>query len=158
MNEAERYLHDRQNKSADPEHSDVPGPFSGLSRTGATASTRGIGVFSGWWSLDGRIGRQTYILRLLLIFGIMVVAMIILNVLGAIAGGDSSMGRPIAAFVIFSSMPFALPQHTRRLHDLGWSGWWQLLFLIPLFGLFFRIYLWCKEGTPGNNQYGGKVG
>lgn len=29
---------------------------------------------------------------------------------------------------------------TRRLHDIGLSGWWQLLFYVPLFALYFRVY------------------
>lgn len=37
----------------------------------------------------------------------------------------------------------------RRLHDLGKSGWWIFLFLIP----FVWLMTWCK-GQSGPNEYG----
>ena len=43
---------------------------------------------------------------------------------------------------------------TRRLHDTGRSGWWQLLFLIPLVGLIVLLYWFALPGGTGDNQYG----
>ena len=42
----------------------------------------------------------------------------------------------------------------RRLHDIDKSGWYQLLFLIPLAGIVLWLVFMCTEGTKGNNQYG----
>ena len=42
----------------------------------------------------------------------------------------------------------------RRWHDLGKSGWFTLLLLIPLVNLIVAIYLWVKKGDEGPNQYG----
>ncbi len=42
----------------------------------------------------------------------------------------------------------------RRLHDTGKSGWWLLLGLIPIVGIFIVIYMLCKESDPYPNQYG----
>ena len=44
---------------------------------------------------------------------------------------------------------------SRRLHDTGRSGWFQLLSLIPLVGLIL-IYWFAISGDQGNNQYGPK--
>jgi|AntRauTorcE11897_2_1112592.scaffolds.fasta_scaffold37144_2 uncharacterized membrane protein YhaH (DUF805 family) len=43
---------------------------------------------------------------------------------------------------------------TRRLHDVGKSGWWQLLFLIPVVGLIVMIVFLVKEGDKQENVYG----
>lgn len=42
---------------------------------------------------------------------------------------------------------------SRRLHDTGHSGWWQLIQLIP-FG-FILIIIWgVQDSDPGHNEYG----
>ena len=41
---------------------------------------------------------------------------------------------------------------TRRLPDIGKSGWWQLIYLLP-FGMFYGVYLSITEGE-GDNEYG----
>lgn len=43
---------------------------------------------------------------------------------------------------------------TRRLHDINKSGWLQLLWLIPILGWIFLIYLLAQEGNAEANQYG----
>ena len=42
----------------------------------------------------------------------------------------------------------------RRLHDIGRSGWWLLLSLIPLVGAIILIIWYCTDSQPGANQYG----
>lgn len=42
---------------------------------------------------------------------------------------------------------------TRRLHDIGKSGWWQLLSLIPLIGGLVLIY-WAVQPSEGDNTFG----
>ncbi len=42
----------------------------------------------------------------------------------------------------------------RRLHDTDRSGWWLLLWLIPLVGWIILIVWYCLPGTTGSNQYG----
>lgn len=41
----------------------------------------------------------------------------------------------------------------RRMHDIGKSGWWVLLCLVPLVNLYL-IYLGCLDSQPGANQWG----
>ena len=42
----------------------------------------------------------------------------------------------------------------RRLHDIDRSGWWLLLWFIPLVGMIVLIVWACKRGTPGHNRFG----
>ncbi|MDO4539549.1 MAG: DUF805 domain-containing protein [Syntrophomonadaceae bacterium] len=44
----------------------------------------------------------------------------------------------------------------RRLHDIGKSGWFILVGLIPIIGLIWLIILYCKESVP--EQMSGSVG
>lgn len=42
----------------------------------------------------------------------------------------------------------------RRLHDLGKSGWWFLIGLVPLIGGIVLLVWFCTEGEEASNQYG----
>lgn len=42
----------------------------------------------------------------------------------------------------------------RRLHDIGKSGWWFFISLIPIIGTIWIIVLLCIDSVPGDNQYG----
>ena len=42
----------------------------------------------------------------------------------------------------------------RRLHDTNKSGWYQLIWLIPVLGWVAMVYLMIQDGDAGANQYG----
>lgn len=42
----------------------------------------------------------------------------------------------------------------RRLHDIGMTGWWYLIYIIPIIGLIAFIYFGTKKGDEGDNEYG----
>jgi len=42
----------------------------------------------------------------------------------------------------------------RRLHDINRSGWWQLLWLVPIIGWVVLIYFLVRIGNAGDNQFG----
>jgi len=42
----------------------------------------------------------------------------------------------------------------RRLHDIGRSGWWLLLMLIPLIGPLVLLYWYVQPSAEGANQFG----
>ena len=43
---------------------------------------------------------------------------------------------------------------TRRLHDAGRSGWWQLLTLIPLVGALVVLYWLVQPSESSGNEFG----
>jgi uncharacterized membrane protein YhaH (DUF805 family) len=48
----------------------------------------------------------------------------------------------------------ALAVGARRLHDIDKSGWWMLLWLIPVLGWILLIYWAAQPGDSGANKYG----
>ena len=46
------------------------------------------------------------------------------------------------------------PVGVRRLHDIGKSGWWLLIGLIPLVGAIVLLVFAVFDSQPGDNQYG----
>lgn len=42
----------------------------------------------------------------------------------------------------------------RRLHDIGRSGWWLLLSLVPVIGILVLIYWYIQPTDPAANEYG----
>ena len=60
---------------------------------------------------------------------------------------------PILYVLSWLALPgLAVP--IRRLHDLDKSGWWILVFLIPLIGSIILIIWFVGRGTVGPNQFG----
>jgi uncharacterized membrane protein YhaH (DUF805 family) len=48
----------------------------------------------------------------------------------------------------------ALAVGARRLHDIGRTGWWQLLLLVPILGGVVLIVFWALRPEPGTNRFG----
>ena len=42
----------------------------------------------------------------------------------------------------------------RRLHDIGKSGAWYFIFLVPVVGAIILLVWVCKDSQPGDNRYG----
>ena len=64
----------------------------------------------------------------------------------------SMLGDTIAALASLALLLPALAVGTRRLHDIGKSGWWQLLGLTGI-GLFVLIYWWVQPTAQGSNAH-----
>ncbi|MCL2593057.1 MAG: DUF805 domain-containing protein [Defluviitaleaceae bacterium] len=42
----------------------------------------------------------------------------------------------------------------RRLHDIGKSGWWNLLAFVPIIGWIILLVWNCRDSQPDENKYG----
>ena len=101
------------------------------------------------FTFEGRSSRTEYWQFMVIIFLIQVMATII----------DLSLNES-GEVLIFSSLTnlfFIIPSislTTRRLHDIGKSGWFQLLYLIPLLGWIIMLFFVFKKGSEEDNIYG----
>lgn len=48
----------------------------------------------------------------------------------------------------------ALGVTARRLHDIGKSGWWMLIALVPILGGLYLLFLLVQDSVPETNAYG----
>jgi uncharacterized membrane protein YhaH (DUF805 family) len=58
----------------------------------------------------------------------------------------------LAIYVLF--LIYYLSLIVRRFHDLGKSGWYTLLYLVPVVNIITLIYLLGAKGEEGSNKYG----
>ena len=112
------------------------------------------------FSFSGRIGRMRYLAYGI---GINFLLMAIIGFVSAMLGfaggglGSSSMGMMgMGLFGIFYLVAIVLSVMfaKRRLNDLNRSGWWFLLFIVPIVNLLMTIYLLFFPGTDGSNNFG----
>ena len=109
------------------------------------------------FSFNGRIGRMRY-----LAYGIgvnLVLTAVVLPLIGASAamGGDpttSLLGMVAIGIFYLATIVVSVMFAKRRLNDLNRSGWWFLLFIIPIVNLLLAIYLVFCPGTDGSNSFG----
>lgn len=101
---------------------------------------------------SGRARRKEYWMFLLINMLIFIVLGFVDKAIG-FTFGDSSVGVFYITYSICVTIP-GLAVVVRRLHDVGRSGWWYFIVLIPLIGAIILIIWFCKEGEHGENQWG----
>lgn len=62
--------------------------------------------------------------------------------------------QPLSSIFSLITIPPSIAVAARRLHDIDKSGWWQLIWGIPLIGWVVMIVWLVKPGTAGSNRYG----
>ena len=103
-------------------------------------------------NFDGRARRKEYWMFLLFNIIFAIAAMILDNVLGiAIEGVGYGPLYGIYALALF--IP-GLALSVRRLHDVGKSGWFMFIALVPIIGGIWLLILACTDGDSGDNEYG----
>ncbi len=102
-------------------------------------------VFSQYTDFTGRDSREQYWM-FILFYMIIYIALAVVDTI--LTGGLLTMLFSLA--LLIPSLAIA----ARRLHDIGKSGWWQLIVLIPLIGLIVLIIWLATPGIKEENQYG----
>ena len=64
------------------------------------------------------------------------------------------VSSPVSWIFSLATLLPSLAVGSRRLHDMNKSGWLQLIWIIPILGWIYLIYLLAQPGDAGDNQYG----
>jgi len=109
------------------------------------------------FSFNGRIGRLRYLAYGVGTMFVLMLALIPLIGASALMGGETgaSIGSLIGMLVVYAAMiVLSVMFGKRRLNDLGRSGWWFLLSIVPIANLVLTVYLMFFPGTDGSNEFG----
>ena len=107
-------------------------------------------------NFSGRARRKEYWMFVLVQTIVMIGLMILDSVLGLdfeLQGISLGYGYLYLIGIIVHFIP-SLALVVRRLHDVGKSGWFYFIFLIPLIGVIWLLVLYCTEGQKQDNKWG----
>ena len=105
---------------------------------------------------NGRARRKEYWMWTLYCTIILIISMALDNLFGLtfeFLGQDLGYGWLYLIFGIIQFIP-GLAVVIRRLHDVGKSGWYYLIILIPLIGFIWILVLLCTDGVKEENKWG----
>jgi uncharacterized membrane protein YhaH (DUF805 family) len=100
---------------------------------------------------SGRSRRKEYWMFCLFSVIFTIAAMILDSVLG------SAIGMGYGVIYLLYTLAVFIPSiavSVRRLHDVGKSGWFLLIVLIPIIGGIWFIILVCSNSEAGETKYG----
>jgi len=105
-------------------------------------------VYSKYATFSGRATRSEYWWFVLFLYATILCVVL----LGVATGIDKPFLALIGIFVAISFIPI-VALRVRRLHDIGKSGWWIFLGLVPYIGEFI-LFIFSVMGSDGENEYG----
>ena len=105
---------------------------------------------------NGRARRKEYWMWTLYYTVVLLIAMVLDNVLGL---NFELFGQPLGYGWLYVTIGIThlipgLGIVVRRLHDVGKSGWFYLIILIPLIGFIWILVLFCTDGIKEDNKWG----
>ena len=106
-------------------------------------------VFSKYATFSGRARRSEF--WYFVLFNVIVTSVV--GYIGKAIGGQNLENILTSVWGLAILVP-SLALSWRRLHDIGKSGLWALLDLIPIVGWIILLIWACKDSQPGENQYG----
>jgi len=107
-------------------------------------------------NFNGRASRKQYWMFTLFNLIFAIAALIIDNIIGT-TFNFGVVTLPYGWLYLIYGLGVFIPTFAvfiRRLHDVGKSGWWIFLGIIPIIGGIWLLILACTAGEPGDNNYG----
>jgi uncharacterized membrane protein YhaH (DUF805 family) len=112
-------------------------------------------VFENYANFNGRARRSEYWYYALTNFLIQMVFLCLFLLLSA--SDNVGIGLLFYGLMMIYSLAVLIPSlavAVRRLHDVGKSGWFYFIVLIPIIGAIWLLVLFFTEGDQGENAYG----
>jgi uncharacterized membrane protein YhaH (DUF805 family) len=100
----------------------------------------------------GRASRREFWSFYLLFFLTYIILALLDSLLGKFSW-EKGMGPLSGIFALATVVP-SLAAGARRLHDTGRSGWWQILYPVPLVGFVIVMVLLAWRGQANENRFG----
>ena len=110
-------------------------------------------VFHNYANSKGRARRKEYFMFYLFYMFFVWLFHFLSNVSKLTGIADEAFTLLLAIFIFAMLMP-VMSVTARRLHDVGKSGWLQLITLIPFIGFIVLLVFVCKDSDPLENKYG----
>src|SRR5690606_13777530 len=139
-----------------------PAPISASQSSSAKSGTKPRAAYNAldWYVLaiknyvnfSGRAERREFWFFVLM----HIAGSFLLGILDGLIFGANNLSLFSSLFILFNMIP-GISISVRRLHDIGKSGWWLLLSLIPLLGAILLIVWFIKPGDSEPNGYGANV-
>jgi len=105
--------------------------------------------FDKYATFTGRARRPEYWYFALFTFA----GSIILSIVDAVVFMSQNFS-PLSSLFSLAMLVPSLAVGVRRLHDIGRSGWWLLIALVPVIGFIILIIFLVKKGDEEANEYG----
>ncbi len=106
-----------------------------------------LSVLKNYAKFDGRARRREYWMFTLVNAAVYVV-------LNLLATQVSTYIGIVALVYMLGILVPSIAVAIRRMHDIGKSGWWVLIALVPLIGGIWFLVLTVTAGQSGSNAYG----
>jgi uncharacterized membrane protein YhaH (DUF805 family) len=107
-------------------------------------------VLKSYAVFSGRARRREYWM-FALVSVLVVIALVFVDVAGHLRLGDAGL---LSGLYLLAIIVPSIAVVVRRLHDTDRSGWWALISLVPMIGVFLLAALLATSGTPGTNRFG----
>lgn len=107
-------------------------------------------VFNDLFKFKGRRNRKSHNLYML---AYIVGSPIILFILVTIFPSIGNIGNGLLLIIVIPLAVSFFAIVSQRLRDTNHSGWWAILYFVPIVGFILFIYLVFKRGTLGDNQF-----
>ncbi len=97
-----------------------------------------------YFSYEGRLNRERYILRSLAVGFVAAILMLM----------AFFISEKVATLINVAAIVIQIMLGIRRTHDIGKPGGWMILVVVPIVNIIWGLVLIFKKGDTGANKYG----